>query len=111
MYAIVHSGEVENGAESFVIKESQEIFRGQAMDDMVKRGIEHVGGRRLPQSRTKKSAEGFYYRKLFRGDKVMECSVLSEVELTAKETLTWEAVSRKVTSCDKAQRKRIDKLE
>lgn len=37
--------------------------------------------------------EGFYYRKILRGDEVVECLVLKELKPTAGEMVRWKAVS------------------
>lgn len=98
-------------AEGRVVVKSPEPFRWQAVKKFVETGMEDMGGQRLRQGSTKKSGEGFYYRRKFRGDEVMECLVLKNPVLTAKKTVRWEAVSNKVTSFDEAQRNRTVGLE
>lgn len=58
----------------------------------------------------KKCTERFYYRGVSGGDEVLECLVLNELELTAKEIVKWEAVSKKMRSFDEAQGKRTAEL-
>lgn len=71
----------------------------------------NMGGWRFRQARSKKSAAGFYYRKMFRGDGMVECSVLKKLELTAKKIERSKAVSDRVVNYDKARRKRVAELE
>lgn len=73
--------------------------------------MEDVGERRLRQGRTRESAEGFYSRRVFREEEVVESFVLKELELMAKKLVEREAVREKAMSYDAAQRERIAQLE
>lgn len=44
-------------------------------------------------------------------DEVVECSILNELELTAKELVRFKAVRKKVTSFDATQREGTAELE
>lgn len=80
-YAIVHSRGMGNEAGGCIIHWSLEPCREQTAEEMVRSGIEDVGRQGFHQSKAKKSGEGFYYRKMFRGDEVMECPVLQAKEM------------------------------
>lgn len=90
--------------------ESPEPFRGQAVNETVGSGMEHVGGRRLRQGETKRGAEEYYYRSLLRGDEVLECLLLKKLKLTAQKMLRWKAVSQRGRVSDAAQRERSSEL-
>lgn len=70
-----------------------------------------VGGRRLRHGRKKKSAEGLYCRRVFRGGEVVQCSVLEELKLAARTTVGSEALSDRKKSYDETQRKRTAEFE
>lgn len=72
---------------------------GSAMGD--------VEGRRIRQGRTKNSEDGLFYRKVFRGDEVVECSVCKELEPTAKKMVVPKAVIDRRTRYEKAGRKKL----
>lgn len=80
----MHRGKLGTKTENCVIVESLETFRGQTVGEMMAGEIEYAEGRRFRRSRTRKSAEIFYYGREFREDEVMEYPVLEELELTAK---------------------------
>lgn len=50
---------------------------------------------------TNTDLEGFYYRRVFHGDEVIECSVLEEPELTTGNMLRQKVVRNRVTRRDK----------
>lgn len=68
--------------------------------------MEDVKWQRLRQERRQKSAEGFYYRRVFRGDEVVDRSVLKELKPTAKAMVRREAEGRNITTFYKTQRKK-----
>lgn len=64
-----------------------EHFPEQTVKKMVASEIESVIDLRFRRGTRKAALEGFYYRKAFRGDNVMECLVLKKLGLTAREML------------------------
>lgn len=110
-YVILPSEGAGTESESCVFVGSMEHRCGQAVDEMIGSGVEGVGRRVLCQSRTRKIAERFYYRSVFREDEVVEWSEVEELELKAKKIMRWKAVCQKLTSYDAAQRKIVAKLE
>lgn len=53
---------------------------------------------------TRTSLDGFYHRKVLRGNEIVEGSfLLEELKLTDREMLRWDAVSSEVTRSDAAQ--------
>lgn len=58
-YVTVHRRRVGNEVEGCVTAGSLERSRGQIMNKIVKSGMRDIGGRRLRQDKTNKSAEEF----------------------------------------------------
>lgn len=77
-YVSVHFGRVGNKAEGCVIMEPLEPFRWQTVIEMMGSVRKHMAGRRFRCGKIKKSAEGFYYQRAFRGDEMVECPVFKE---------------------------------
>lgn len=103
----MHRKGVGNKAEGYGIVESMDPFLGRAMNETVASEEKGVGAQSFRQETRKIGLEGSYYRKVFRGDGVLEYSVLSGPQLTAEERLRWEAVSREVTPHEAAQQPAI----
>lgn len=57
---------------------------------------------KAPPVQDKKRAKELYYRKIIHGDKVVEYPVLKELELKVNRVIEWAAVSKKLTTFDKA---------
>lgn len=91
-YVVVHRREMKSEAEDRVTVEPLQPFCGQAVDAMVGSEIVDVRARGFRQGRTRKSAEGFYCWRVFRGDEAVECSVLKKMELVTKGTVGGETV-------------------
>lgn len=72
---------------------------------------ERCGRAKTPPGHKEEQCGRIYYQREFRGDEVVKCSVLRKLELTAKEMLKREAMSRKVKSFEEAQRERIAEFE
>lgn len=73
---------------------------------MVRSRTEAARRRTFQLSKTKERAEEFHYQRVFRGDEVMDCLLLKERKLIAKELVRWEEVKKKVTCFDETQRRR-----
>lgn len=110
-YVVEHRGGVGNESKRSVILCSLEPLRAQAVNERVGSKIKDKRGTRFRQSRTKNSAKKLYYRRVFCGNKRVKHPVLKAPDLTPEETIRWEAMSRRVTSFDAAQRKRIAEFE
>lgn len=78
-------------------------FQLKVSDEMVGKRIENVAAWRRRQSAEGASWRNFFYRKVFRGNEMMDCSLLTELELTAWETLTWKGPGITVTQYNKRQ--------
>lgn len=73
-----------NKVEGCTIVMAKQSFREQAVNKLVRSGMDDVEGRRLGQSRAKKSVEVLYYLRVPPGDEVVKCSVFTGLELTVK---------------------------
>lgn len=74
---------VEIEAEECAILRPLDSSSGQTVDVMVASGMEDVGACRSGHGTTMIGLQSFYYRKVFRGDEMLSCSLLKELELTA----------------------------
>lgn len=71
---------------------------------MVASGTKDVGFRRLCQNTRKMDLGEFHYRRVFRGNKAVECFLLKGVRVTAEELLRRRAESYIVRRSDEEQR-------
>lgn len=108
---IVHRAGMRSEAEGCVIAGQLELFCGQAIDKMVGRRTEVLGGQRSRQAGTKKSAKRFENKGVFRGHKMMKCPVVKKMELAAREMVRSEGVTDGVTRFDAAHREKTAQLE
>lgn len=103
----MHRKRLGNEADGCVTVGSLEPFSEQAVEDVKADEMEDVGARRICEGTMKTGLEGFYHRKLFRGDEAVQCPVLKNLELTAAETERREKVSEKISRYDLEQQATI----
>lgn len=60
--------------------------------------------RECRQEKRKTCLHDFFYRRVFRGDKVVECTVLSRVDSTAGKVLSHRALNKTLTKLVKQER-------
>lgn len=65
------------------------------MYEMVAIEIGDAGARRFCRGTRKKGLDRLFYRRAFRGNEAVECSVLKKLKLAAGEILRRKAVSEK----------------
>lgn len=82
---------------------SVEQFSGQTVDEMVGSGTEGVSFHRLFLGTRKTDLEGVHYKTVFRGDELVKCFGLKELELTAVDMLGWKVGRQQVTRYDVTQ--------
>lgn len=77
---------------------SAERLHERGVEDMVGSAGENAGPLECRQGERKTGVHGFYYRRAFRGNEVVESFVLRESSLTARETLSQSVQTEKWTS-------------
>lgn len=75
-YVFVHRRGVENEAKGCAIVDSLKLSLGQAVDRMAANGMEDVRAQMFCHSPQRTGLDGFYYRRMLLGDKVVQCSAL-----------------------------------
>lgn len=91
--------------EGKVVVDSAEPFRGQRAEDIVERASKNAETHESPQEGEKAGVHGFYYRRVLHGNKVVDCPVLREINLTAWEVLSHNAVNRKINELENQERR------
>lgn len=86
---------MRNELKGCVSVRSTEPSRGQALREMVANDMEGVEARRFCQATRKTGLMEYHYRKVFRGDDVLQCSAFEKLEVTTREMLKWKTVSKK----------------
>lgn len=84
-----------NEAEDCDIVGSSEPSPGLAVDRMVSSGMKNVGARIFCQGTGSTGLDGFCYRRVFRGDEVVDCFLFREQKLTAGEMPRRKAVGER----------------
>lgn len=100
-----------NKAEDCVIVRSAEPFSEQAVHERVASEMKNNGVRRFRPSTRNTGLNGFYYRKLFHGDEVVECYVPKKLKLTAGKMLRRKTVSDGVRWLDEKQQAESARLK
>lgn len=73
------------------------------MDEKIATGKKNAGVRRICHGVRNAFLKRPYYRKFFRVDRMVSCSVLKKLKLTSENTLGREAIQNKVTRLDAEQ--------
>lgn len=86
---------------------SPEPLDGQALEYIV----ESAESPQCPHGRRKTCLHVFYYRLVFHGREVLQCAILRELELTAREMLSHRAVNRKLDQLENQERRDVHELQ
>lgn len=82
-----------------------ESFDEHGVETMVGSARENAKSSECRPRASKTRLRGFYYRRAFPGDEVLECTVLREMSLTAREVLSHSALDTKVTKLVKQEQR------
>lgn len=99
----VHGKRVRIEAEGWDTVTCPKPSLGQPVDKMVASGIEDDRVRRFCKGTKWKGLDRIYYKRVFRGDKVENCSVLKKPERTIGEILRRQAEKDRVARADSKQ--------
>lgn len=106
----MHRKGVRNEAERCVTVGSLKLIPGQAVDEIMASGMEDAGAGRARPGTGSTGLDRFHYNRVFRGDEVMQCSVLKNRKLTAGEMLKRKAESHRVRPLDEEQQAKTARL-
>lgn len=106
----MHRKETEDGEKEMVILGSARPFDGQDVKELVGCATEIAEPRECSQRERKTCPHGLYFTRVFRGDEVIECAVLKELNLTAWDVLSRRASNRKLDELGKQARSDLAEL-
>lgn len=89
-----------NEAEECATKRSLELFTGYAVNEMVTGRMSNVGARMFRQGTRGMGMEIFHFRREFRGNEMVECSVFKKLGPATRRWLSYKALSANVTQYD-----------
>lgn len=95
----------------WMIAGSAERLYEQVVEDVVRSAKKNVEQRRCRQRETKTCLRGFYYMRFFRGSKLVHCSVLKKINLTAWEALSRRALNSKLDEVGSKTQRDREKLQ
>lgn len=89
----MHKRGTEGRGERKVVVGSAEPLYGHRVEGMVERARESAEPRESRQGEKKTYLHGFYYRRVSRNSKGVDCAILSQMNLTARRALSHRALS------------------
>lgn len=101
---IIYGEGTESSGERRIVVESAEAFDEQGVKDMVESSRKYPKPRDCQKKVRKTRPHGFYYWPIFRGDKVVECTLLRKMNLTAWRVLSHRASDTILTKLMKQER-------
>lgn len=107
----MHRKRMENEAEGRGTVGALERFLEQAVDEMIVAGTGDARAEKFREDTRKSVLEGSYYRRVFRGDEVLERPVLKPLKPTAAKMLRQKAVKDRVTRFDAERQAVIARLK
>lgn len=104
-YIIVPSRGTGGSGEEKVLLGLAKPFRGQRVENMVRSATDNAQRWEFQEKGRKAGLQGFYYRRVFRITELVDCAVLKEINLTAREVLSQKALNWKVNELGKQKRR------
>lgn len=106
---VLKKGARSSGRETLIVG-SAEPFCEQRVNDMARSARESAEPRKYRQGGKKTDLQGFYYSRVVRSNEVVNCAVLIEMNLTAREMLSHKAVNWKLKELRKQERRDREEL-
>lgn len=107
----MHRKRVGNKAEGCVFAGSLKPLFAQAAEELVATAVEDFEAQNVCQGTGKKGLEMFHYRRVFREDQVVECSMSKELMLAAGQMLRQKAAGQRVRRFDVEQQENVARLQ